>query len=56
MQKEMPQKIQNLLEWAQEACETTRAFYDVDDDRDPPSWLAELEAAVKEVQVEVQKS
>lgn len=36
-----------LLEWAKKACESERAFYDGDDDRTAPSWLAELEAAVK---------
>ena len=35
-----------LLTWAKEACETERALYENGDDRDPPSWLAELEAAV----------
>jgi hypothetical protein len=37
----------NLLEWAKEACESERAFYDGSDDRTEPSWLPELEAAVK---------
>ena len=41
------QAAPQLLEWAKEACESERAFYDKDDDRTEPSWLAELEAAVK---------
>lgn len=36
-----------LLTWAIEACETTREFVDAGEDRDAPSWLAELEAAVR---------
>ena len=36
-----------LLAWAKEACETERAYYDADDDRTPPSWLVELEGAIK---------
>ena len=36
-----------LLGWAKDACESERAFYEGDDERTPPSWLAELEAAVK---------
>jgi hypothetical protein len=41
------QAAPQLLEWAKEACEAERAFYDGDDDRAAPSWLAELDAAVK---------
>ena len=35
-----------LLEWSKEAVEETESFYEKHDDLDPPSWLAELRAAV----------
>jgi len=36
-----------LLQWAKEACKAERHYYDGDYNRAEPSWLAELEAAVK---------
>lgn len=36
-----------LLDWAREACEVTRAWYDRHEDLEPPSWLAELEETVR---------
>jgi hypothetical protein len=44
----MNEKYKLLLEWATEAAEETRAFYDIQDDEEitEPSWLAELESAI----------
>lgn len=38
-----------IYDWATEAAQETRAFYDKHDDLSPPSWLAELEDALGQV-------
>ena len=51
--EESRQKLSHLFDAAKEAAEHERAFWDAreqDDEYQEPTWLAELEAAVKAVE------